>query len=73
MAAKEETSVQGLKLCPCSFAGGGRIGDATYAKVIAAQLGSVLKTYLYGAASGPVSDHRIASYESNLKVPVPVP
>ena len=48
--------------------GGGRIGDAAYAEVVAAQLGSVLKTYLYGAASGPVADHRVGSYESGLKV-----
>lgn len=50
-----------------SCSGGGRIGDAAYAEVIAAQLGSMVKTYLYGAASGPVADHRIAAYESGLK------
>lgn len=53
---------------PVLDAGGGRIGDAAYAEVIAGQLGSVVKTYLYGAASGPIADHRVSAYESGLKV-----
>ena len=53
-----------------SPAGGGRIGDAAYAELIAEQLAldNVLKHYMRGAANGPAVDHFLASYETGLRV-----
>ena len=50
--------------------GGGRIGDAAYAELIAEQLAldNVLKHYMRGAANGPAVDHFLASYETGLRV-----
>lgn len=52
-----------------SCSGGGRIGDATYAEQIAAQLApsSVVKAYVRGASSGPAADHKVASYQAGLQ------
>ena len=51
-------------------AGGGRIGDAAYAELIAEQLAldNVLRHYMRGAATGPAVDHFLASYEKGLRV-----
>ena len=55
-------------------AGGGRIGDAAYAELIAEQLAldNVLRHYMRGAASGPAADHFLASYEKGLRVLPPM-
>ena len=56
LAANEERAQSGLTAAHPGWAtGGGRIGDAAYAELIAAQLAvdSALKNYVLGAASGP--------------------